>query len=44
MKFFTDDGCKYEGMSEDTVVQLRTELGKSTAFITEEAYNILVAR
>ena len=42
MKLYTNDGCIYEGMSEETVAALRTELGKSTTFVTREEYNAII--
>lgn len=38
MRFYTDDGCSYEGMSEETITSLRTDLGKSTTFVDEATY------
>lgn len=43
MKFYTSDGCRYEGMDQDTVIRLRTELGRTSTFITEDEYNTQVA-
>lgn len=43
MKLYTSDICSYEGMSQETVTRLRTELGRETVYITEEAYNVLIA-
>lgn len=43
MKLYTSDGCSYEGMSADTVTALRTELGRSTIFITKEQYDAIIA-
>ena len=43
MKFYTSDGCSYEGIDQDTITRLRTELGRDTAFITEEEYNAFIA-
>lgn len=43
MKFYTSDGCSYEGMDEATVIALRTDLGRSTTFVTEEEYNTIMA-
>lgn len=42
MKFYTSDGFSYEGMSEETVIALRLELGRSTTFVTEEEYNAIM--
>ena len=39
MRFYTSDWCVYEGMDEATVIHLRAELGKTTKFITKEAYD-----
>jgi len=38
MKLYTSDGTSYEGMDESTVTVLRTELGKSTTFVSEAEY------
>lgn len=43
MILYTSDGCKYEGMSEETIVALRADLGKLTAFITLEEHNAIMA-
>ena len=43
MKLYTSDGCSYEGMSEETVTALRTELGRSTTFVTKEEYEAYIA-
>ena len=43
MKFYTNDGCSYEGMDEYTVTRLRTELGRDTVYITKEEYDTLIA-
>lgn len=43
MKLYTSDGCAYEGMSEATVIALRTELGRSTTFVTKEEYDAYIA-
>lgn len=42
MKFYTSDGCSYEGMSEEIVIALRTELGHSTTFVDKETYDAYV--
>lgn len=42
MKLFTSDGCSYNGMDEETVIRLRSELGRDTVFITEEQYRLIV--
>lgn len=39
MILYTSDGCKYEGMSEETVMALRAELGQLTRFVTKEVYD-----
>lgn len=44
MKFYTADGCAYEGMDQETIIRLRTELGHNTVFITEEAYGALLEK
>lgn len=43
MKFYTSDGCSYEGMSADLVTSLRTDLGRSTTFVTKEEYEAYTA-
>ena len=43
MILYTDDGWKYEGMSEETVIALRAELGRSTVFVDRETYNAYIA-
>lgn len=43
MKFYTSDGCSYEGMDQETVTRLRTELGRETVYITKEEYDTLIA-
>jgi hypothetical protein len=43
MKFYTNDGCSYEGMDQETVTRLRTELGRETVYITKEEYDIIIA-
>jgi hypothetical protein len=43
MKLYTSDGCAYEGMSEEVVTTLRTELGRSTIFVTKEVYDAYIA-
>jgi hypothetical protein len=43
MKFYTSDGCSYEGMSEEIVVALRTELGRETEFVSKEVYDAYIA-
>jgi hypothetical protein len=42
MKFYTSDGCSYEGMDQETVTRLRTELGRETVYITKEEYDAYV--
>lgn len=42
VKLYTSDGCAYEGMDEETVTRLRTELGRETTYITEEQYKELL--
>lgn len=42
MRLYTSDGCSYVGMSEETVIRLREELGRTTIFITEAEYNQLL--
>lgn len=39
MILYTSDGCKYEGMDESTVTNLRLDLGKETSFVTEDEYD-----
>jgi len=41
MIFYTSDGCRYEGMDQDTITRLRTELGRTTTYITEDEYDAL---
>lgn len=43
MKLYTNDGFSYDGMSELTVTNLRSELGKTTVFISEDDYLQLMA-
>ena len=43
MKLYTSDGCSYEGMSQDTVTRLRTELGKDTIFVDKQTYEAYIA-
>lgn len=43
MKFYTSDGCAYEGMTQNTITALRQELGKDTHFVTEEDYLMFIA-
>jgi len=43
MKLYTSDGCSYEGMSEEVVIALRTELGRETTFVTKEEYKAYIA-
>jgi hypothetical protein len=43
MKLYTSDGCSYEGMSAETVIALRTEIGRETVYITKEEYDVIVA-
>jgi hypothetical protein len=42
MKFYTSDGCSYEGMSEEVITSLRTELGRETTFVTKEEYDTYI--
>lgn len=42
MKLYTSDGFFYEGMDEETVIRLRSELGRTTVFITEDDYQAIV--
>jgi hypothetical protein len=45
MEFYTSDGCSYEGMDQETVTRLRSELGRETIYVTKEEYDaILVAQ
>jgi hypothetical protein len=41
-KLYTSDGCSYEGMDEETVTHLRTELNRETTYITKEEFDILI--
>ena len=43
MKLYTSDGCSYEGMSAETVSALRSELGRSTEFVSKEVYDAYIA-
>jgi hypothetical protein len=43
MKFYTSDGCSYDGMDQDTVTRLRTELGLSTTYVDQAAYEAYLA-
>jgi hypothetical protein len=43
MKLYTSDGCSYEGMDQETVTRLRTELGRETTYITKEEYDAIIA-
>lgn len=43
MKYYTSDGCRYEGMSQDTVTGLRAELGLTTTFVDEATYDAWIA-
>lgn len=42
MKLYTSDGCFYEGMDQETVTRLRTELGHETTYITKEEYDAYI--
>jgi hypothetical protein len=39
MKLYTSDGCSYEGMDKETVIALRSELGRLTTFVSKEEYD-----
>jgi hypothetical protein len=41
MKRYTSDGCIYEGLDDETIETLRTELGRPTVFITKEEFDEL---
>lgn len=43
MKFYTSDGCAYEGLTETTIIALRSDLGKSTTFVDKATYDAYVA-
>ena len=43
MIFYTSDGCSYEGMDQDTVTRLRTELGRTTTFVDQSTYDAFIA-
>ena len=43
MKLYTSDGCSYDGMSEEVVIALRTELNRETTFVTKEEYEAYIA-
>lgn len=36
--FYTSDKFAYTGMSQETIVRLRAELGRDTVFVTKEQY------
>ena len=42
MKLYTSDGCSYEGMSAEVVETLRSELGRSTTYVTKEEYEAYI--
>jgi hypothetical protein len=46
MNYYTDDGCSYEGMDQDTVTRIRAELipARMTTYITKDEYDALVAQ
>lgn len=39
---YTSDGCAYQGMSDEMVTSLRTELGRTTTFITKAEYDAYI--
>lgn len=43
MKLYTSDGGSYEGMDQETVTRLRTELGRETVYVTKEEYDAYIA-
>jgi hypothetical protein len=43
MILYTDDGSRYEGMSEQMVTTLRSALNYSTTFVSQEEYNAIIA-
>jgi len=43
MRLYTSDGYTYEGMDEETVQRLRSELGRSTTFVTKAEYDAYIA-
>lgn len=43
MIFYTSDGSIYEGMSQDLIISLRSELGRSTTFVDRETYDQFIA-
>jgi len=42
MKLYTSDGYSYEGMDQETVTRLRTELGLETTYVTKEEYDTYI--
>jgi hypothetical protein len=42
MQLYTADGFTYFGMDESVVIALRAEMGRSTSFVTKEAYDAYV--
>ena len=44
MTYYTSDGCRYDGMDTDTIIQLRAELGKDTVFISQQDYLSIIAK
>lgn len=43
MQLYTSDGFAYFGMDESTVTALRSELGRSTTFVTKDIYDQYLA-
>lgn len=39
---FTSDGASYDGMDIETVIRLRSELGKVTNFVDESSYFAII--
>ena len=42
MVLYTSDGCTYTGMDEETVIRLRLELGRTTAYISKDSYDAII--
>jgi hypothetical protein len=42
MTYYTSDGNSYTGMSMETVIALRADLGRTTTFIDETTYTELL--
>lgn len=42
MNFYTSDGCSYSGMSQETIMALRNELGRETTFVDKATYESII--